>query len=265
MAGPTNAAIDPKTDLRYYTYNDQQLLSVTSIRRQLGMPFNLANWQVSQVIKAAAAMRGNVASETMDDTEYGKHLRKMGMQQRDSAAKLGTSVHEAAEAGIKPVNLAKDDPRLPFLVQYEKWAATMKPIVHVQEAQVFNLTLKYAGSLDMIVEIDGHYYLVDLKTGKGTYVDHAVQLALYMGAEFCGGFDVQTNKDVAYKAQTEALQNVEGMAVLHLRPDSWEWIEIPFSDELAAAAVDMVHLAHFYGNHPTLDSLVDASRSQKGA
>ena len=264
MSGPLNAAVDPNTDLRYYAFNDLRLLSATSIRRQLGMPFPLAAWQVNQVLAAAAMARGTAASEALSDTEYKKSLRRSATQVRDKAANLGTAIHEAAEHNIRAASLDENDERKPFLQAYESWQSTMKPRILVQEGQVFHLTERYAGSLDLIAEVDGRTYVIDLKTGRGTYPDHAVQLALYTGAEFIGGFDATLDKDVEYPVQTDALKSADAMAILHLRPTGWKWIEIPLTDELAAAAIDMVRLAHFYGRHPDIDSLLDASRTKEG-
>ena len=130
---------------------------------------------------------------------------------------------------------------------------------------MFNLTLGYAGSLDLVGEFmedlpdygikAGERHVVDLKTGKGIYNDHALQLAMYFGAEFVGGFDPFDDKDVQYPDQTDVLQTVSSTGVLHLRPDSWEYVPIPVTDELAAAAVDLTRIATWFINHPTIDTL----------
>ena len=259
MGSPINAATDPTDGLRYYTFNDQRLVSVTSVRKVIGMPFALAGWQVNQVIKASLALRGTAQGMTLPDDQYGKALRSMGMAERDDAAKVGTSVHDAADAGVHSQDLSEDDVRRPFLAQYEAWQRAMDPEVLVSEAQVFSLKHGYAGSLDLIAEIKGHKYLVDLKTGKGVYTDHAVQLALYMGADFIGGFDPYEGMDAMFPEPTQHLMDCESMAVLHLRPDGWQFIEIPYSDALAAASLDMVRLAHFFMDNPTIDTLKGAT------
>jgi hypothetical protein len=262
MGSPINAAINPADNLRYYTFNGQQLVSVTSLRRVVGMPFALANWQVAQVIKAAALIRGTVAESALSEDEYPKALRRGAMQERDSAAALGSSVHEAADLGIKAANLPDTDERKPFLLQYEDWQQKMSPNILVSEAQVFHPQEGYAGSLDLIADVrpDGGMrpptrFLIDLKTGKGLYTDHAVQLALYMDATFIGGYDPLEDADVMYAQQTQYLTECESMAILHLRPDGWQWVEIPHTAELSAAALQMVRLSRFYLNHPDLETL----------
>lgn len=255
MASPTNATTD-KSGLRHYRFNDQKLMSATSLRRVLGMSFGLHNWAVNQVIDAAVAGRGTQADATFTDEEYRKHLRKSSMSKRDEAAALGTSVHEAAENNVLAANLGPKDVRKPFLEQYELAQEKLGFTVEASEVQVFNLTLGYAGSLDAIFKMpDGRYVVVDYKTGKGTYNDTALQLALYYGAEFAGGFDMRDNKDVVYEYQSDLLEKCDGAAILHLRPDHWEWIDVPITDELAAAAVDLTRMAGWFIKHPTLASL----------
>jgi hypothetical protein len=259
-----SAQIDPDSGLRYYLFNDRQLVSVTSMRRVVGMPFALANWQVSQAIRAAALIRGTSVEKALDEEQYPKHLRKATMAERDAAAALGSSVHHAAEQGVRAADLADTDDRKPFLVQYEAWRKTMGPNILLHEAQVFHLSEGYAGSLDLIADVSTHMraptrYLVDLKTGKGTYTDHAIQLALYFGAQFIGGFDPIEGQDVIFPAQSALLEGCERAAILHLRPDGWEFIEVPITDELAAAALDMVHLARFFLAHPTIETLKGAT------
>jgi hypothetical protein len=262
MGGPLNAAI-ADDGLRYYAFNDQKLVSVTSLRRVVGMPFALANWQVSQVVNAANLMRGTMAEKALAQDEYPKVLRKNAMQERDAAAALGSSVHAAADAGVRSIDLPDTDERKPFLVQYESWmASSMAPEIHMSESQVFHLTEGYAGSLDLVagVKITGprRKCLIDIKTGKGLYTDHAIQLALYMGGQFVGGFDPVEGIDVMFPEQTQHLIDCESMGILHLRPDGWQFVEIPFTDRLAAVALDMVHIARFYLDNPDISTLTGA-------
>lgn len=255
MPSPVNATTN-KSGLRFYDYNGQQLLSATSLRRVLGMSFGLHNWAVNQTIEASLSMRGNLAAQSMTDEEYKKHLRKTSMTKRDEAASLGTSIHEAAEMEVKANDLGPNDVRKPFLVQYELAQKELGFTVVASEMQVFNLTLGYAGSLDAIFRMpDGRFILVDYKTGKGIYNDTALQLALYFGAEFAGGYDPLDQKDVEYPHLTDLLGQCESTAILHIRPDSYEWVPIPVTDELAAAAVDLTRMAHWFIKHPDLSTL----------
>ena len=255
MGAPINATTDPDSGLRFYEWNGTPLISVTSIRRVVGMPFALANWMVNQAVDAAVARTWG-EGESIEDAK--KALRKAATLQRDEAAKLGTSVHEAADLAVKAIDLPDEDPRKPFLLQYEQWQADLSPTIRMSERQVFSLKQGYAGSFDLIADIGKHRYLVDLKTGKGTYTDHAIQLALYMGADFIGGYDPLTDTDVIYPEDSAIFAECDRMAILHLRPEGYDFINIPFTDELAAAALDMVSVARFLRDHPTIDTLKGA-------
>jgi hypothetical protein len=255
MEHPPNAYIDPADGLRYYRFNDKALVSVTSLRRVVGMPMALANWQVSQVVKAAEAMRGTVYEGTLDDGEYRRVLRAGAMAERNAAANLGTDVHEAAAAGVRSTALLDDDPRVLFMRSYEHWLERKKPVIYLREKQVFNISEGYAGSFDLIAEVDGVMTLIDLKTGKGAYNDYAIQLAHYMNAEFIGGYDPIDDRDVIYEDATAIFRQVKQMAVLHLRPEGWGWYRIPATDDLRQAALAMARLARFFIAHPDLSTL----------
>lgn len=280
MSDPANAYIDPETGLRKYRWQDRILTSVTSMRRVVGMPMPLAAWQMNQAIDVmlddvSGLLAGRARSITVPQRrgeayyDFEQRLRKAqrvpiraaAMGERDRAADLGTAVHEAAERGLKSRGLPEDDDRKPFLFQYEDWLATKRPIIHVAEGQVFNLRESYAGSFDAIAEVDDLLTLIDYKTGKGTYADHAVQLSLYLHGEFVGAYEPLLDQDLIDEVASTLLLAVQQMAILHLRPEGWEWIVIPDTDELAAAALNMVRFARWLETHPTLESVINNGRN----
>jgi len=282
MSSPINAQVDEDTGLRYYTFNDQRLVSATSIRKAVGMPLGLHNWVVNQHIDAVLddaplltialdkegaelmrrIKRRNGSTESDAEARLRARraaravIRKEADSERDTAAALGTAVHEAAEYGIKADSLSDEDERKPFMLQYERWLEEQKPVVLWTEGQLFSLTHGYAGSFDLIADVDGRRTLIDIKTGRDIYTDHALQLALYFGADFVGGYDPHEEQDVIYEEATRFFQSCVDMAVLHLRPDKYELVRIPLTDELSAAALDMVHFAHWLLAHPTIDTLL---------
>ena len=64
---------------------------------------------------------------------------------------------------------------------------------------------------------DGSLWIVDYKTGKGIYAEHALQLMAYTMADVVGA------DDVVDEGLTELLHQVTGMAVLHLSDAAWEF------------------------------------------
>ena len=260
MATPINAQTD-KSGLRFYEWNGQKLMSVTSYRRVLGMSIQLHTWVLSQAINAAVSTdRG-----AMGDEDYKKMLWKGARAKRDAAASLGTAVHEAAENNVSAESLPRSDERRAFLLQYEEAMDELGFEVLLNEAQVFNLTLGYAGSLDIIARCsrdlpsyglkEGDVIVVDLKTGKGIYNDHALQLGMYLDAEFVGGYDPQDDADVEYPLDTAILQSATKMGVLHLRPDEWEYVPIRHDKTLTDAVSAMTVIAQWFAANPTIETL----------
>jgi hypothetical protein len=106
----------------------------------------------------------------------------------------------------------------PRLRQYLDWLATSKAEILATEFQCWNLGIGYAGTADLLVRFpDQSIWLVDLKTGKGVYGEHALQLLAYLMAEFVG------TDDVVDETTTEYLKAATGLAVLHLEADKWEF------------------------------------------
>jgi hypothetical protein len=233
-------------------------MSVTSLRRVVGMSIQLHNWAVGQVVQAATAMHGSDEAEAMGDDEFSKAIRKAGTLKRDEAAALGTSVHEAAAMGVRASALPDADERKPYLARYTEAISDLGWKVVLNEAQVFNLSRRYAGSLDFIAyDVERNdYVLVDIKTGKGVYPDAALQLDMYRRGEFCGGFDPISEMDVIDEEATDFLHAVERMGVLHLRPEGWEWMPVGITPELTKAADDMMDFAHWVTKYPDMTDLV---------
>ena len=241
---------DKKTGLRQYGWNGKWLLSATSLRSVLGLSYPLHNWVLSQVVDAAVETGRGV----MDDAQYKKALWAASRAKRDEAAELGKQVHGLVEQGYSASSLTDEDVRKPFMVQYEAARSDLRFDKELlNETRVFNLTEGYAGTFDSVYEdAFGKRWLVDLKTGKGIYPDHAIQLALYESCEFVGdttddGVQVEIGRD------TDIFKSVEGVGVLHVRPNEWSFHEVPMSPELTAAAHDMARIARWLFTNQTFE------------
>ncbi len=252
--GPKNAKTDDKSGVRFYTWEGEKLPSVTSLRRLLGVPFPLANWMVEQVIKATMRSLTTLGQMAASESEQAAEawLRKESMGERDTAANRGTAVHEAAATGRHP-NDVEPEVSGPLTQFYDFIQVTGAKII-LQEQQVFNLELGYAGSLDIGIEIvwDGvpRRLVTDIKTGKGVYVDHVLQLMGYGLGEFVGKDDV-----IDHRA-TKWLHSADGLAILHLSDTDWELIEVKVSPEIYEVFKAMVRFAHWQIETPNIDSLV---------
>lgn len=236
-ASPRNAFTDPQSGLRFYRWGDRDLVSVTSIRRMAGVPFGLHSWSIGKVIDAAidhaygTAGRLSVAFDTNTyDAEAAlirSELRGAATAERDRAAALGTAVHDAAAAGLAPEDV---DPELrPRLAQYRDWLAASGVEILGAEFQVWNLGLGYAGTIDLLIrQRNGTVRVVDLKTGRGIYSEHALQVTAYSHAEFAG------NDGIVNETLSDLLAQAAAPAILHLADDGWEFLVLPPDEQLGA-------------------------------
>lgn len=223
-AGPKNARTDPESGLRFYTWQGRELPSVTSVRRMAGIPHGLHQWSITQVINKAldnlpsifARLASGAAADPGQVALIRTELRRGATEERDRSAQLGIAVHDAAATGR---SLTAVPPEVaPRLRQHLDWLKQSGAEVLAVEFQVWNLEVGYAGTADLLVRFpDGSIWVVDLKTGKGVYAEHSLQLIAYLMGEFVG------NDGVVDEARTALLHSVTGMAVLHLTNAGWEF------------------------------------------
>jgi len=243
MANPKNATTD-SDGKRYYEYRGQSYPSVTTLRRIVGVPFSLVQWMQANVMNAVIAdpdiakVGTTAKGKTEQPIDIRRRIRAAADAEREQSADRGSRVHEAAE---KHTLVSAADPDVaPFLAQFYDWVEKSGAKTLAQEGQVFNLTLGYAGSYDLIVQLpDGRIVVVDIKTGKNIYADHALQLMGYGLGEFVAwGDDVD-------EQQTQLLKSAHGLAVLHLTETGWEFVELKVTSELRRAFESMCTLAHW--------------------
>jgi hypothetical protein len=146
----------------------QRLWSVTTlIKLGLGTSDALVNWAVRVTAEAAVHKRGTVDAMIRDEGPDAavSWLRDARWRTTGKAQLRGTLVHEVAEAlalGNEPPAL--DVALLPYVDQLTRWLELHKPRFIMAEAPVYNPELRYAGTLDSIVELYERNLLLDIKT-----------------------------------------------------------------------------------------------------
>ena len=261
-SGPKNAVTDPETGLRYYIWKGERYPSVSSLRRMAGLSFTLHQWVISRVVDRAvgevdilnrilsrpARPRERVRDKNVQ-LEARRWLRSAATEERDAAAELGTAVHTAVLSGAKPNDVAEDI--RPYLYQFQSWLWDSKAEVLAIEKQVFNLTEGYAGSFDLLVRFPrGEVYVIDIKTSRGTYTDHALQLVGYSQAEFSG------EDDVIDQRVTDLIANATGMALLHLTPEGWTFQRVRVTPKLYGAFRGLLTFSMFMAANLVIDGLI---------
>lgn len=266
--GPRDAHIDSASGLRFYNWRGVDYPSVTTIRRMAGLPFKLHQWSISQVVKRAVEERDTLNAmmtrerlprERFDPgvqyrkrvKETSKWLRSAATEERDRSAKRGTDIHDLATSGTAPDDAPAD--LRASLIQFYDWLSESGATIIATERQVFNLTLGYAGTFDILCRLpDGSIWIVDLKTGNGTYVDHVLQQIGYAMAEFVG------ESGVIDEPLTKLLHAANGMALIHLQDDGWKWQEIKVTPGLFEAFKGLLQYAKFAHEHAEIEALLEA-------
>lgn len=257
-AGPRNANTDPRTGLRYYTWEGKRYPSVTTIRRLAGLPFGLHNWAIDQVVNRVLDEAPAIVAELSSGDPAAaalvrQRLRRAATEERDKAAQLGTAVHAAAAEGLALTDVGPDV--APRLRQYLDWRQKSGVEILASEFQCWNLTVGYAGTADLLGRFpDGSTWLVDIKTGKGVYGEHALQLMAYLMAEFVG------SDDVVDEELSRALALAKGVAVLHLGADSWEFHSLEASKDVWAAFQGLLRFGVWMAEHGSIETVSLGSR-----
>jgi len=142
-------------------------------------------------------------------------------ESRDAKAGLGTAVHAALEAlvqGTVPDLGDFDETTRGYVTAICSWWLDDQPELIDQEFIVAHPTLDYAGRVDLLVEIKGEKWLIDLKTSNKLSPKFHWQMGLYaMAMDACG------------------VGRPDRIAVLHALPDGeFVFVESVVKDEHVA-------------------------------
>lgn len=225
--------------------------SVTSLTGLL--PKNLTWWAGNAVAECA-----------FNEQEQWKHLptkeerqdyvRRAHDRIKTKAADLGTEIHGYIEA----MNLGLPVPAVPLpakarMRHFADFMEAVEPRVEAAETKVYHrgdrggasVGCLYAGTLDMLAEIDGRMAVLDVKTGKSVYEEAALQINAYAYADFLvadpnhpGAQQITPKRGKRWyewsgpREDEIAMPDVQAGYVLHLRDDGWDLVEVPIADDL---------------------------------
>ncbi len=199
--------------------------SVTSILGSAVPKFGLLPWAAKSAAECAVADHDMISGWIANNQSSMavEHIKNAHVREKEYKASIGKAAHKY----IRAIVLGKEMPPppsdvVPFLRQFDRFVLDLKPDFQLAEANVFNYSLIYAGTLDTICEIPSlGRVLIDYKTGKGVYPDAALQLAAYKNAEFVGMED----------GSEPELGEIDGTYVLHIRPDSYKLIPMDTGED----------------------------------
>lgn len=259
MSSSPTGSFSDEDGLRWYRFQGEDYLSVTSQRKVLGMPYRLHEWVLSQMALGLMANPLDVVikpGETEDD--HRKRLKRFATAKRDAAAERGTEVHALIAGGTAMKDVPEE-----MKVYVESYARAVialgiQPLL--TERQVYSRKYRYAGSFDLLARIrtrDMRGYMVDLKTGSGTYPEHAIQSVSYLRSDFVAD-EAGEEEDVM---ATALLREADGAAILHIgppsdeMPDGWRFVDIRLDRAMEQAYRAQCVLARWYAHFKDISQL----------
>lgn len=163
-----------------YFWDGQPIPGVTSILNVIGKPA-LLPWAVGLTrdywLEAIKAGRTDLASIHKESFSAHKKISK-------GAQDIGKNVHLYAECFLKglPLPELKTDEAKRGAEAFHKWHNAHKIKLLASERFIFSLEHYYAGTCDLVAEIDGEYCVGDFKTSSGIYPEMRFQTAAYQNA-----------------------------------------------------------------------------------
>jgi hypothetical protein len=152
-----------KAHIRYYTSDKQLVPGATTVLGLLAKP-------------ALIPWANKLGLEGIDVKKY-----------VDKTAEVGTAAHMMVQnylactafndlSQFSPDTISQAENSLLSFYEWEK-SHKLKPIM--LERILVSDKHNFGGTLDCYAEVDGEPWLLDFKTGKGVYDEHAIQLAAY--------------------------------------------------------------------------------------
>lgn len=185
--------------------------SITNIIDVLAKPW-LGGWAAKMVAGAAWDSR-DALMKIEDRDEAVAMLKGAPYRSRGKKADLGTAVHAVAEASARDEKWPEIPPEAePYVEGFLSFVQDFAPSWRVLEGTVYNVEHGYAGTFDMLAEIDGLLVLGDYKTGANVYDEVAMQLAAGRYAESL--WDPVTG-------DLSPMPAIAGCIAIHLQPNKY--------------------------------------------
>jgi hypothetical protein len=152
-------------------------------------------------------------------------LDKARFEERDAAARRGTEVHRLAEALVSGEEVTVPDELAGHVESYVDFLDAWEPEPVLVEAVIANRAVGYCGTVDLVADMGGTRWLLDVKTARsGIFGETALQLCAYARAEVY--LDDEGNE--AKMADV----GIDRIAGIHVRADGWDLRELRGDDEV---------------------------------
>ena len=165
-----------------------------------------------------------------------RELEHAAWNRRDAAALRGTEIHDLGERLVAGEAVEIPEAHVGPVNAYARFLDRFDVQPTLVERPVANVSHWWAGTFDLRARLrDGVDWLLDLKTGKGVYESHALQLAAYAHAEIYLDVD----------GEVRPWSPPERCGVVHLTPDSAELVPVDARDRAYAIYRHAATIARF--------------------
>ena len=123
-------------------------------------------WDEAEQTKNEAAEKGSRIHHACSDILRGKEI--------PHDAKYPNSTGEVSELSVEEYEA---------VMSFAVWLKEAQPEIIANEYTVINKKDGYAGTVDLKCKIKGETWIIDLKTGQGTYPSYALQVSAYRHAD----------------------------------------------------------------------------------
>jgi hypothetical protein len=223
--------VDELDEANEWTSKIERAWSVTTLLQGEPKPA-LPYWSVKEGATFAVDNIAEVASLAKTDRDAAIDLIKRApWRKRDKAANIGSTLPHVIEA-----RTLGSDPNVPedvesYIRQFDDWCSVYEPEWEALEVVIWNPDESYAGRLDAIAtlgRLGGKRFLLDWKSGSGTYPSHAMQANLYARAPLM--FDDRTGIEAP-------MPDIDGAAIVRISPDGWTFTEVNLSEDIYRAGL----------------------------
>lgn len=224
-----------------YLLDGEKVLGATTVlSKSIPKPALIA-WAANESAKFAVNQWDELA--TMPIVDRLERIKKEWRGVRDRAALRGTEVHNLAEKVVHGEEIEVPDHLAGHLESYIQFLDDFKVIPILVEKPVFSRTYQYAGTFDLIAEINGVRWLLDIKTNaSGVYPETALQLAAYRFADFYIEDDFSEH----------LLPAVEQTGVIHVTGSGYELVPVVADVEQFDIFCHAIEMAKWMDNNQDL-------------
>ena len=101
---------------------------------------------------------------------------------KNKSAEEGTLIHGIAEAILAGKSPIVPDEISPLIDSFQNLLQTHEIIPHRIEQRIHSMKHGYAGTIDVLADVDGKLGVLDIKTSQAIYRDYGIQTAAYVEA-----------------------------------------------------------------------------------